>query len=253
MAAVFGIIWLLGLQPRFNQKPGLWIVLIVSAFLTVLAMTFVQIPLQYYYGEAITSSLNQNTIADLLLLVGIPTVLISGLVQEGAKMIPMVFLWQQSGRKIEPKEGLIIGAMAGVGFGVFEAIWLHNQTFMAGWTWDYVSFGGFEALIPFWERFWVIALHIALSAIAGYGLAKGKGFPFYLLVAFLHSAVNYMTVLYAKGIFTANQLEIVIAGMAALVMLAVLWLRWRKGKEEPAMPVEAVEQKEPDIPAETDG
>jgi RsiW-degrading membrane proteinase PrsW (M82 family) len=252
LAVVFGIIWLLGHQPPLAKKPGLWGVAIASAFLTVLAMTFVQIPLQYYYGEAIISSLSQRTIADLLLLIGIPTVLITGLVQEGAKMIPMVFWWQRSGRQIEPKEGLIIGAMAGVGFGIFEAVWMHNQAFMAGWTWDYVSFGGFEALIPFWERFWTIAIHIALSAIAGYGLAKGKGFPFYLLAAFLHGAVNYMTILYSKGVFTTNQLEIVIAAMAALMMLAALWLRWRKDGAEPSAPVETIEPVAPDMPTKPD-
>ena len=252
LAVVFGVIWLLGHQPPLVKKPGLWLVAIFSAFLTILAMTFVQIPLQYYYGQAIESTLSQNTIADLLLLVGIPTVLISGLVQEGAKMIPMVFWWWRSGKKLDPKTGLIIGALAGAGFGIFEAVWVHNQVFMVGWTWEYVNYGGIEALIPFWERFWSVASHIAVSAIAGYGLAKGKGFQFYLVASVLHSIVNYLTILYAKGVITTNQLEVILAAFAALIMLAALWLRWRKDKEAPATPVEAVEPTVPDIPAGPD-
>lgn len=248
LAVVFGIIWLLGHQPPLAKKPGLWGVAIASAFLTVLAMAFIQIPLEY----SLEKGLGVYTYLEWILVAGIATVLITGLVQEGAKMVPMVFWWLRNDRKISPKEGLIIGAFAGAGFGVFEAIWMHNLTFMSGWTWEYVDYGGIEALLPFWERFWAVALHIALSAIAGYGLAKGKGFQFYLLASVLHGAVNYLAIIYVKGILTANQMEIGIAVMAALIMLIALWLRWRKGREEPEMPVEAVEPAAPDIPTEPD-
>ena len=248
LAIAFAVIWLLGLQPRFNKNPGLWVVVVASAFLTVLAMTFIQIPLQYYIIEG----MGTNTYIEQILLAGIPVMLVTGLVQEGAKMVPMVFWWLQSDKKIDPKMGLIIGAIAGAGFGVFEAVWAHNQAFMAGWTWDWISIDAVQALLPFWERFWTVAFHIAVSGIAGYGLAKGKGFPFYILAAVLHGAVNYLSVIYVKGILTTNQTEVVLAAFAALVMLAVLWLRWRKDKEEPTMPVEVIEPTEPDIPAETD-
>jgi RsiW-degrading membrane proteinase PrsW (M82 family) len=251
LAIVFAVIWLLGHKPPLIKKPGLWVVAIVSAFLTMLAITFVQIPLRYYYGQAIDSNLSQDTIANLLLLVGIPMVLISGLVQEGAKMIPMVFWWWRSGKKLDPKMGLIIGALAGAGFGVFEAVWLHNQLFMSGWTWEAVNYGAVQALLPFWERFWTIALHIAVSALAGYGLAKGKGWQFFLLASILNTMVNYIVFPYSKGMLTSNQAEIIMAAVAALVMLAALWLRWRKDKEEPQIvPVEPIEPVEPAGPAE---
>ncbi|OGN94604.1 MAG: hypothetical protein A2Y89_05260 [Chloroflexi bacterium RBG_13_51_18] len=252
LAIIFGGIWLLGLQPKVNKKPGLWAVAVVSAFLTLLAITFVQIPLQYYYGQLLESNISQRALLDWLLLAGIPTVLISGLVQEGAKMIPMVFWWQRSGRKIEPREGLLIGAMAGAGFGVFEAVWVHNQVFMAGWTWDVISIDWVNALIPFWDRLWVIAIHISVAALAGYGLAKGKGWQFYLLASVLHGVVNYFVLPFQKGLLTSNQVEIYTAVIGILVMLAVLWLRWRKDNEEPAMPVEEVAPTGLDTPAATD-
>ena len=250
LAIVFGGVWLLGLQPS-TKKPGLWVVAIISAFLTLLAMTFVQIPLQYYTGQAINSLWTIDTISDWLLLVGIPSVLISGLVQEGAKMIPIVFWWLKSGRKITPKEGLIIGAMAGAGIGVFEAVWVHNQIFMYGWTWDAIGRDWIAALIPFWERLWAIALHIGAAALAGYGLAKGKGWQFYLLASILHSLVNYIILPLQKGMLTSNQAEIYVAVIAGAIMLAVFWLRWRKDKEIPAIPMEAVEPPKPNIPTNT--
>jgi RsiW-degrading membrane proteinase PrsW (M82 family) len=251
LAIFFGAFWLLGFQPKVIKKPWLWAVAIFSAFFTLLAVTFVQIPLQHYVGQGIESAWDMQTIYDWLLLLGIPTILISGLVQEGAKMLPIVFWWQQCGRIIRPRDGLIIGAMAGAGFGIFEAIWVHNQVFMYGWTWNLVSIDWVGALIPFWDRLWIVAFHISASALVGYGLARGWGWKFYLLASLLHAVINYGTLPYQKGMLTGNQLEIYIAVIAALVFLAVLWLRWRKDKEEPALPMEVIEPTGPDMPAET--
>ena len=252
LAIFFGAFWLLGLQPAVIKKPWLWVAGIFSAFFTLLAVVFIQIPVQYYIGTAIESTWDMQTIYDWLLLAGIPTILVSGLVQEGAKMIPVVFWWMQSDRKIQPRDGLIIGAMAGAGFGVFEALWAHNQIFAYGWTWSLASGDWVQSLLPFWERFWAVAFHIAVAALAGYGLARGWGWQFYLLASLLHGIMNYSILPYQKGLLTNNQLEIYIAVIAALVFLAVLWLRWRKDKEEPPAPVEAAEPTAPDVPAETD-
>jgi hypothetical protein len=142
--------------------------------------------------------------------------------------------------------------MAGAGFGVFEALWAHNQVFMYGWTLNLISVDWLQALLPFWERLWVVAFHIGAAALTGYGLARGWGWQFYLLVSLLHDVMNYGAVPFQKGLLTEYQLEIYVAAIAAVVFLIVLWLRWRKGKEEPAMPVEAAEPAEPDMPAATD-
>ena len=67
-----------------------------------------------------------------LLLAGIPAILLSGLVQEGSKLVPVVVYWWRKGRNIDPKLGLAIGAVAGLGLGVFEAVWAHNHIFPRG-------------------------------------------------------------------------------------------------------------------------
>ena len=166
-----------------------------------------------------------------LLLAGIPAVLLSGLVQEGSKLVPVVIYWWRKGRSIDPRLGLVIGAVAGLGLGVFEAVWAHNTVFALGWTWESVQTQGLIALTPFWERFFAVAFHIAASALAGYGLAKGWGWQFYLLAAFLHALLNYSVVLLQSGIFTIVNLEIYAAVFAVLVTAGVLWLRWRKSAE----------------------
>ncbi len=87
---------------------------------------------------------------------------------------------------------------------------------------------GIVALAGFWERFFTAAFHIAVSALAGYGLAKGWGWQFYLLASFLHGLLNYSVVLLQSGLITVIQIEIFVAVWAVLVTAGALWLRWRK-------------------------
>lgn len=243
LGIVFGAIWLCGHWPPLFKKHWLWVVAVVSAFLALLAVTLVQIPLQHYVGVALNYFWDQGTLIDWLFLAGIPQILLSGLVQEGAKMVPMVFWWWRSGRNISPRLGLAIGAIAGAGFGIFEAVWVHCRMFAAGWTMEAIKYDAFLGIAGFWERFFAVGFHIAISALAGYGLAKGKGWQFYLIAAVLHGLINYGVVFYQKEIFTLVQLETYAAVLAVIITAVVLWLRWRKGEEDTIEPTET-----PDMP-----
>ena len=229
LAIAFGAVWLAGYRPPLFKKPWLWAVLVSSPFLTLAAVSFIQIPLQTWAGQALNHFWSQEVLLRWILLAGIPQILLSGLVQEGSKLVPMVIYWGRSGKSIDPKLGLAIGAIAGAGFGIFEAQWVHNAIFASGWTWAAVQTGGFWALAGFWERFFGVAAHIAFSALAGYGLAKGWGWQFYLIASVLHGLLNYSVVLLQAGLFTAVHLEIYVAVVAVLVTAWALWLRWRKG------------------------
>jgi len=231
LAILFGAIWLVGYWPPLFKKPWLWVVLAISAILSLLAVSFIQIPLQVLVGRALGQFWSQELLMRWLLLAGIPQILLSGLVQEGSKLVPVVLWWIGEGRTLGPKMGLAIGAVAGFGFGVFEAVWAHNSIFAAGWTWEAVQAGGYMALAGFWERFFAVAFHIASCALAGWGLARGWGWQFYLLAAFLHSLLNYSVVLLQTGLFTIVHLEIYAAVVAVLVTAGALWLRWRKAEE----------------------
>jgi RsiW-degrading membrane proteinase PrsW (M82 family) len=230
LAIVFGAIWLCAHWPPLFKKHWLWVVAVVSAFLTLLAVTFVQLPLQHWVGQALSHFWDQATLVSWLLLAGIPQILLSGLVQEGAKMVPMVVWWWRSGRLITPRLGLAIGAIAGAGFGIFEAVWAHNRMFAAGWTVQALQMDGFLGIAGFWERFFAVGFHIAASALAGYGLAKGKGWQFYLIAAGLHALLNYVVVFLQKGYFTIVQVETYVAVVAVLVTAVVLFIRWRRAE-----------------------
>ncbi len=231
LAILFGAIWLVGYWPPLFKKPWLWAVMAISAFLTLVAVGFIQIPLQYLVGQALNQFWSQEVLMSWLLLAGIPQILLSGVIQEGAKLVPVVIWWFGEERNLDVKTGLMVGAVAGFGFGVFEAVWVHNSIFAAGWGWDFVEAGGYMALAGFWERFFAVAFHIASCALAGWGLARGWGWQFYLLVAFLHGLLNYSVALLNSGLLTVMQLEIYAAVIAVLVTAVALWLRWRKSEE----------------------
>jgi RsiW-degrading membrane proteinase PrsW (M82 family) len=228
LAIGFGAVWLASYWPPLAKKPWLWAVLVGSAFFTLAAICFIQIPLQNETAKALSHFWSQDTLMRWILLAYIPIILLSGLVQEGAKMVPVVVYWQRRGKNIDPKLGLAIGAVAGAGFGIFEAQYVLNSIFAQGVTWATVQAGGFMALGGFWERFFAVAGHIAFSALAGYGLAKGWGWQFYLIASVLHAVLNYSVVLLETGHLTDLHFEIYIAVVAVLVTAWALWLRWRK-------------------------
>ncbi|MFC2034360.1 PrsW family glutamic-type intramembrane protease [Chloroflexota bacterium] len=228
LGMLFGAIWFTSYWTPILLKPWAWAIMTGSAILAWTAAASIQIPLQIWAGQILGHFWNQEILTAWVLIAGIPQILLSGLVQEGAKLVPVVIFWWRNDWDITPKLGLIIGATAGLGFGVFEAVWVHNTILTSGWSWEIVQSNGLIALAGFWERFFVIALHIAFSALAGYGLAKGWGWQFYLLASFSHGFLNYSAVLLRTGIFTVIGMEIFVAVLAVLFTSLVLWLKWKE-------------------------
>jgi RsiW-degrading membrane proteinase PrsW (M82 family) len=230
LGLVLGAVWLVFYLPPLFKKQMLWVVAAVSAILTWSAIAFVQIPLQNWYVDAIKHFWGSQDISNWYLYIAFPLVLLSGLVQEATKLVPTLFWWWRSKRSLTPKMGLIIGAVSGAGFGVFEAIWVHNQIFVNGISWSVVN----SYALGLWERVFTVAFHIAASALTGWGIAKRKGWLFYVIAAFLHGFVNYSVILIQDNKMTATQSEIYLTVIAVVSTALVLWLRWRKEKEIPA-------------------
>ena len=251
LAFVFGAVWLAAFAP-WLRKNGLLVptfiaalisVFIASAILTLAAVCFVQIPIQTWCGQALNHFWSQETLLHWILLAGIPAILLSGLVQEAAKLVPpLIYIkWR---RPKEARTAIIVGAMAGAGFGIFEAQWALNTIFASGWTWGWVQTFGSQALLGFWERFFAVALHIGATAIATYGLFKGKWWHFYLLAALLHFLTNYVVLLHQGAYLTAFQVEIFIAVLALVTVARALWLRWRPRRGQP-IPIAAETPEKP--------
>lgn len=234
LAIAFGVIWLAGYRPPLRRHPWSWGILISSALLTLTAISFIQIPLQYLVGHTLSRFFSNQTLVAWMLLAGIPGIALSGFIQEGAKMVPLVVYRRLREERLSPRLGLCLGAVAGVGFGIFEANWIHGLVLSSGWSWQTVESSGLMALTPFSERFFAVAFHTGASALVGYGLARGRCGQFYLIASLLHAGLNYSTVILQSGIMTTIVIEIFITVWALGVSGAALWLRWRQ--EPPASP-----------------
>jgi len=231
IALALGAIWLGAFAPPVHKRPWLWAVLAGGAILFGPTIAFIQAPLQFGANKALLHFWDQATLQQHLLFAGIPALLFTGLVQEGLKLVPaLVYVRRQA--SISNRDALILGAVAGAGFGIFEAAWVFNIVFASGFTWATVQLQGWQALLPFWERFSTIGFHTAATALAIYGWNKGKGWQFYLLVAFLHIILNYSVLLLAAQALTMVQVEIYVSILAAAILATDLWLRWRGLSQE---------------------
>jgi hypothetical protein len=230
LALVFGAIWLACYRPPLITKPWLWAVLAAGAVLAPIAITVAAFPIRAGVSWVFGSIWSRETLEQWTLLVSLPSMYLFGLVREGFKLIPVVVYWWRNGRNIEPKLGLAAGAVSGAGFGILEAQWTLNYIFAGGWSWENVQMYGLIALGGFWESFFVLGTQIASCALAGWGLAKGWGWQFYLLAAFVYLFPTYSYVLVSKELITGMQAEFLIAAWALTATGVALWLREKKSK-----------------------
>lgn len=239
LTIIFVIVWLVALGVWRLRSKWLWLgVAGIILFAPVIA--YIQAPLQSLIDNWLINKYGANTFSEQLLWMGLPLVLISGLVQEGAKTLPVAGYWLARGKKITPEQGLIIGAVIGAGFAIIESQWVLNSLFASGWTFSLVGKYGVTALEGLWERFFTIGLQVGLTGLVGYGFARGKGWQFYLLASFLHCLANYPVLVVYRGLIGTGWVEIIIAVISAAVFACVLWLRWWAPVDTtPALPVES--------------
>ena len=128
---------------------------------------------------------------------------------------------------------MAVGAVAGAGFGFFEATRLNIQTLGSGWTWQEYQTNGFSAVAGFWDAFFTIGVNIAVSALLSYGLVKGRGWQFFLIGVGFHLVYNYRRVLFNAGNLTIFQTEIYAAAFTlALTLIVLLWFARRSSESE---------------------
>lgn len=229
IALIFGGLWLICYGPPIFRAPWLRTLLVdlalllvaaVSAFFTTVSIAFIQLPLQTWIGQGLLQIFSQEQLVQFAFLTGIPAILVIGLVQEGAKLVPAL-TYMRLRRPAGWKAPLVLGAIAGAGFGIFEAQWALNSALANG------QLQGWQAALPFWKSFFTVCFHIAATAIAMYGFARGRGWQFYLLVSLFHAVLNYSLALFQSGLITTLHVEVYVALWALLVAAVALRLRWR--------------------------
>jgi hypothetical protein len=225
-------LWLAAYWPPFLRKPWLWLALVGTGIFTVICYSFIQIPLQQLAGWIIQQVWSTDFINRNILFTAIPSLLVASLVQVGAMLIPVVAYWWRKNRAIEPKFAIMLGAVCGAGFGLFESQWILNAAFAMGWSTSLFQSQGVAAIFPFVERFFIVGFHAATIAFAAYGLARGFGWQYYLLAALIDTVLNYGVLLFNVKFFNYIQVEIFIIIWALLITALMLWLRWRRPNKE---------------------
>ena len=228
LAVVFGAIWLFFYKPPLFREPWLWAILVGSAVLMPISVVFAEVPLRIWVWQAYTYFWSVETLSSWLLFINVPALFLNALVNEGGKLIPVVIYWWRKGKNITPALGLAAGAMAGAGFGILWVQWLYNFIVVSGGAWEIVHSGGIVQFIPWLEGFFVIAFHIASCALAGYGLARGWGWQYYLLASFSHTILSYVYLLQHAELISAFQALMGVGALALVVTGVVFWLRERK-------------------------
>ena len=234
IALIMGAIWLAVFRMRLGKQPRLWILLSVGALLFGPTIGLLQFPLQSLSMQALFHFWGTEIWQERLLLSEIPAMLITGFVQEGIKLVPLL-IYRKRRQPLPDREALLAGAAVGAGFGIFEAAWLLNQVFTTGFSLPAFQFQGWQAPLSIIERLFIVGFHTSTTALAAYFLNKGKGGRAYLGIALFHSVLNYGAVLAAAGVFTIVQTEIYITVLCTIMIGAALWLRWHDRPAEPTL------------------
>ena len=213
LALLFALLWLLLYRPPFFKQPRLWLVMLGGALAGVLAVSIIQTPLSILINKL----WHEDAGAGRLLLVGLLSVVTIGLVQEGAKLLPLLVLRKQLGGQLDEQQGLSAGAVSGFGYGFLETFYVMNFLFASGWNWDVLANEYPALVLTGVERVCMLGLNMGLSALVGWGLARGKGLRFYLLAAALHAFVAFISFLMANLSF-----PVVITELALMVIIIVL-------------------------------
>ncbi|NLF03122.1 MAG: YhfC family intramembrane metalloprotease [Anaerolineales bacterium] len=225
IAVVLTAPWLVLLARGRLRHRALWLIVEAAALLFPLSIAWVQVPIQQGLGVAWQRVLSPEVISRYLVLIGMPSIVVSGLVQEVVKFALAALGLRLMRDQRGPCTGLAVGAAAGAGYGAMEAFWVANSIFAAGFTWATVQIGGPWGLIGFIERFFTVMLHVGVSALAGYGLAAGQPWRYLLLAIGLHALANTSALLLQTGRIGLLGAEGMVAVIAVAALGAALWLR----------------------------
>jgi hypothetical protein len=236
LAVLLAAPWFLLLVRKRIRIGWIWVVFLAGIVLFPLSIAYIQVPIQNGINTLYANNLSNETLQKYLLLVGIPLVIVSGLVQETVKFVIAVIGQRVSGDAKTGRSGLAFGAASGAGYGGMEAFWVFNQIFAAGITLATVQLLGITALYGFIERIFTVMFHIGAAAISTYGYTTGRPWRYLLLAIFLHSLTNYFILPLQAGLLSLYIVEGILAVIAIGTIGTALWLNSKAKSADVPLP-----------------
>jgi len=210
---ILGIIFSSAFIWRYHKKPLIYIALILGGVVfPVLSVT--QFPLQKWYS--LTYLIPHVQGGGSLYLYGIVLPLLSGLIQETLKLIPiaLIFFWRR------PKQlySVAVGLFCGLGFGLYEACSLTGADYQTGMM-TIFSWGVLGQIFS-------IIFHMTSGAAMGYGLNRGFGYltRIWIVVVLVHTLSKYLLVFLQEGVIDIGVFEFLVAIIDLLLLLGVYLL-----------------------------
>ena len=203
-------IWLLFLGRSAYRNGWAYLLFVVGgALYPVIYIS--QVPLQEFYGKNILMPSLQS--GGSLMIMGIPPALLSGLIQESLKLLPLYLfaIWKK------PKALVLIslGAFIGAGFGFVEAGHLTGAIFQ----------NRLMASLSLGERIFTILFHTVMGATLGYGLVRRQMWQFWLAAVAFHTFGNYLVVFVQTKDVTIKNLEIILAVYDLILLAGMVYLQ----------------------------
>lgn len=209
--------WLLFLGRDSYRDKWSYVLFVIGGCLYPL-IYYIQVPIQQSYAINYLTPIMQSG-GSIVLPAAIPA-LVSGIVQESLKILPLVF----AAYILRPKAFVLIsiGAFIGAGFGFVEACYISGPVFQARLLTN--------TLVA--ERVFALLFHIVTGAILGYGFARRKWWMYWLIAIGFHSLANYLIVFVAMQVISVGGLQAILA-VYDLLLLANMFLlqsKFKKGR-----------------------
>ncbi len=229
LALLFSLPWLWLVARGYLRRPAVWLTLVLAAVVFSPSIALIQVPIQQVLNALWIATIRVPAIQANLILVGLPSVLVSGIIQEAAKLLVAMLGLRLLGEAKGRLSGLALGGASGAGYGAFEAFWVFNTIFGTGFGLATIQLAGPVALLGFYERFVTVPFHVGTAALSGYGYATGRTWRFLLVAILLHTAANWSALFLQAKVLGALEVEGWITVVSALAIGAALWLRYRRG------------------------
>ena len=210
---VIGFLCCLPFILKNYKRPETYIMLVLGALMYVL-IRVTYIPLQTWYTNAHIIPGMQS--GGSLYYYGFISALLTGVFQESFKLIPIALYYfiRRPGKRV----AIAVGVFAAVGFGILEACFMTGAAYQSG-ALDILSGQTFEQAL-------MILFHTLSGVLLGYGVYVGwkRLVIFWPALIVIHTAISYLIVFYHRGDIEIELIQIIIALIDVLLLLATYLL-----------------------------